>query len=254
MLFPGSALARKQPAAVMSAELVETSRLFARMNAAIDPAWAESIAGDLVKRSYGEPHWEKRQGAAVAIERVTLYGVPSSSIDGCSSRESIPLTRANCSFGTPSSRANGTPIASTRGWRPSTGTTAPFGRSLPGSRSEPAAATSSMTTRRSSISTMPASRARVATTRSFETWWRAARETTPELLTLTREVLAGETEIDEGAFPATWRQGDQTLALAYRFEPGAEDDGVTVRVPLALLAALSPAGFDWLVPGCGRSS
>src|ERR1700712_4637959 len=65
-----------QPAAVMSAELVETSRLFARMNGAIDPAWAEAIAGDLVKRSYSEPHWEKRQGAAVAYERATLYGVP----------------------------------------------------------------------------------------------------------------------------------------------------------------------------------
>ncbi|MEO6944524.1 MAG: ATP-dependent RNA helicase HrpA, partial [Lacisediminihabitans sp.] len=65
-IFPGSALAKKQPAEVMSAELVETSRLFARMNAAIDLAWAEPLAGDLVKRSYGEPHWEKKQGAAVA--------------------------------------------------------------------------------------------------------------------------------------------------------------------------------------------
>src|SRR5665213_584544 len=60
----------------MSAELVETSRLFARMNAAIDPVWAEPIAGDLCKRSYSEPHWERSQGAVVAYERVTLYGVP----------------------------------------------------------------------------------------------------------------------------------------------------------------------------------
>ncbi|HZK59626.1 MAG TPA: ATP-dependent RNA helicase HrpA, partial [Cryobacterium sp.] len=76
VLFPGSALAKKQPNAVMSAELVETSRLFARMNAAIDPAWAEPLAGDLCKRSYSEPHWEKKQGSVVAYERVTLYGVP----------------------------------------------------------------------------------------------------------------------------------------------------------------------------------
>ena len=75
-IFPGSALAKKQPAEIMSAELVETSRLFARMNAAIDLAWVEPLAGDLVKRSYGEPHWEKKQGAAVAYEKVTLYGVP----------------------------------------------------------------------------------------------------------------------------------------------------------------------------------
>ena len=72
----GSALAKKQPDALMSAELVETSKLFARSNAAIDPAWAEAIAGDLVKRQFSEPHWEKAQGAAVAYEKVTLYGVP----------------------------------------------------------------------------------------------------------------------------------------------------------------------------------
>ncbi|MEG2887243.1 MAG: ATP-dependent RNA helicase HrpA, partial [Aurantimicrobium sp.] len=75
VIFPGSALAKKPPAAVMSAELVETSRLFARTNAAIDPGWAEKIAGDLCKRSYSEPHWEKNQGAVVAYERVTLFGV-----------------------------------------------------------------------------------------------------------------------------------------------------------------------------------
>jgi ATP-dependent helicase HrpA len=75
VIFPGSALAKKPPAAVMSAELVETSRLFARMNAAIDPGWAEKLAGELCKRSYSEPHWEKNQGAVVAYERVTLFGV-----------------------------------------------------------------------------------------------------------------------------------------------------------------------------------
>jgi len=76
VIFPGSALAKKPPAAVMSAELVETSRLFARMNAVIDPAWAEKLAGDLCKRQYSEPHWEKKQGAVVGYERVTLFGVP----------------------------------------------------------------------------------------------------------------------------------------------------------------------------------
>ena len=60
----------------MSAELVETSRLFARVNAKIDPAWAEPIAGELAKRSYSEPHWERKQGAVIGYERVTLYGLP----------------------------------------------------------------------------------------------------------------------------------------------------------------------------------
>ena len=105
VLFPGSALAKKQPNAVMSAELVETSRLFARMNAAIDPAWAEPLAGDLCKRSYSEPHWEKKQGAVVAYERVTLYGVPIvarrrvqfSRVDQAYARELfIQIGRASC--------------------------------------------------------------------------------------------------------------------------------------------------------------
>ncbi|WP_222835031.1 ATP-dependent RNA helicase HrpA, partial [Curtobacterium sp. B8] len=76
VVFPGSVLAKKQPDAVMAAELVETSRLFARTVGKIDPAWVEPLAGDLLKRTYGEPHWEKKQGAVVAYERVTLFGVP----------------------------------------------------------------------------------------------------------------------------------------------------------------------------------
>ena len=76
VIFPGSTMAKKPTAAIMTAELVETSRLFARMNAAIDPAWAEPLAGDLCKRSFSEPHWEKTQGSVVAYERVMLFGVP----------------------------------------------------------------------------------------------------------------------------------------------------------------------------------
>ncbi|TPX02435.1 ATP-dependent RNA helicase HrpA, partial [Schumannella luteola] len=76
VIFPGSGLAKKQPNAVMAAELVETSRLFARTVAAVDPAWAEALAGDLAKRSYSEPHWSSKQGAALVWEKVTLYGLP----------------------------------------------------------------------------------------------------------------------------------------------------------------------------------
>jgi ATP-dependent helicase HrpA len=249
VLFPGSALAKKQPAAVMSAELVETSRLFARMNAAIDPAWAETIAGDLVKRSYSEPHWEKKQGAAVAWERATLYGVPIvvkrrvqfARIDAAYARELFirhALVEGEWDLDRVDKRLS------------------EFDRKNRALRKE-LAELEERTRRRDILyddeaifefydARIPRD---VATTRSFETWWRAARRETPELLTMTHETLAGETEIDEDAFPATWRQGDQTLQLSYRFEPGAEDDGVTVRVPLALLATLSPAGFDWLVPG-----
>ncbi|MDQ1562059.1 MAG: ATP-dependent helicase HrpA [Actinomycetota bacterium] len=249
VLFPGSALAKKPPAAVMSAELVETSRLFARMNAAIDPAWAESIAGDLVKRSYGEPHWEKKQGAAVAYERATLYGVPIvvkrrvqfAKIDPAYARELFirhALVEGEWDLDRVDKRISA------------------FDRDNRALRVE-LAQLEERTRRRDILyddeaifefydARIPRD---VATTRGFETWWRAARKETPDLLTMTQETLAGETTIDEDAFPATWQQGDQTLPLSYRFEPGSEDDGVTVRVPLALLARLSPAGFDWLVPG-----
>ena len=75
-IFPGSALARKPPDWVVAAELVETSRLWARTVARIEPEWAEPLARHLVKRSYSEPHWETKRGAAIALEKVTLYGVP----------------------------------------------------------------------------------------------------------------------------------------------------------------------------------
>ena len=249
VLFPGSALAKKQPNAVMSAELVETSRLFARMNASIDPAWAEAIAGDLVKRSYSEPHWEKKQGAAVAYERATLYGVPIvvkrrvqfTKIDAAYARQLFirhALVEGEWDLDRVDKRLS------------------EFDRKNRELRKE-LAELEERTRRRDILyddeaifefydARIPRD---VATTRSFESWWRQARKEAPELLTMTQETLAGETAIDEDAFPATWQQGDQTLQLSYRFEPGAEDDGVTVRVPLALLASLSPAGFDWLVPG-----
>ncbi|WP_258222980.1 DUF3418 domain-containing protein, partial [Microbacterium sp. HMWF026] len=90
----------------------------------------------------------------------------------------------------------------------------------------------------------------VTDVRSFETWWKDAVARTPHLLDLRESDLTGDrAQGDDRAFPARWRQGDQTLNLAYRFEPGAPDDGVTVVVPLPLLAQLRPDGFDWQVPG-----
>ncbi|HEU5043093.1 MAG TPA: ATP-dependent RNA helicase HrpA, partial [Nocardioidaceae bacterium] len=75
-IFPGSALFKKQPQYVMAAELVETSKLWARTNAKVSPEWAERLGADLVKRSWSEPHWSKKRAAVMAYERVTLYGVP----------------------------------------------------------------------------------------------------------------------------------------------------------------------------------
>ena len=252
VIFPGSSLARKQPNAIMSAELVETSRLFARTNAAIDPAWAESIAGDLVKRSYSEPHWERKQGAAVAWEKVTLYGVP------IVARRRTQFARIDLAYAREifirSALVDGD-------WdidRVAKNLTA-FDRDNRALRAE-LAELEERTRRRDilyddeAVFEFYARRIPedVASTRTFEAWWKKARLETPDRLTMTAENLVDqdvEATVDDNSYPTTWQQGDQTLELSYRFEPGAEDDGVTVRVPLALLASLRSDGFDWLVPG-----
>ncbi|PXA68400.1 ATP-dependent RNA helicase HrpA [Cryobacterium arcticum] len=251
VLFPGSALAKKQPNAVMSAELVETSRLFARMNAVVDPAWAEQLAGDLCKRSYSEPHWEKKQGAVVAYERVTLYGVPIvprrrvqfSKVDPAYARE-LFIRHALVDGEWDLDRVDQRVTA--------------FDRANTALRKE-LAELEERTRRRDILFDDEAVfefyhrriPAEVCSTRTFETWWRVARVKTPDLLTMTAEALVPEDapEIDESLFPPSWQQRDQRFALSYRFEPGEEDDGVTVQIPLALLARVSPTGFDWQVPG-----
>jgi len=249
-IFPGSALARKAPPAVMAAELVETSRLFARTVAAIDPAWAEPLAGDLVTRSYGSPRWEKRQGSAVADERVTLYGVPI-----------VPKRRVQLARVDPEQARELLIRHALVGgdWPHEVGRDRLYDFTRENARVRRELEALEERTRRRDIlvddeavvafyeARLPAD---VTDVRRFETWWRAERENRPGLLTLTRDDLVADGERpDEEAYPAHWLQGEQRLRLVYRFEPGAEDDGVTVEVPLALLPRLEPRGFDWLVPG-----
>ena len=245
VIFPGSALAKKPPAAVMSAELVETSRLFARMNAAIDPEWAEKLAGDLCKRQYSEPHWEKSQGAVIGYERVTLYGVPIvasrriqfSRIDAGYCRELFirhALVDGEWDSKQAFDRANRALIRELE--------------ALAERSRKPQLIPDEEDMFRFYDARVPAE---VVSTRSFEGWWKQARRSTPELLTATREDLLGEeqTHHDEREHPSVWQHGGQQLKLHYRFDPGAVDDGVTVEVPLPLLAGLQPDAFDWLVPG-----
>lgn len=259
MIFPGSALAKKGPPAVMATELVETSRLFARTVASIDPAWAEALAGDLVKRSYGEPRWEKRQGSAVADEKVMLYGVPIvpkrriqlARIDPEQARELL-IRHALVDGDWPYEiRSNGL---------------YDFDRANRALRRD-LEELEERTRRRDLLvddevivdfydRVIPAD---VTDVRRFETWWKATRQTAPELLLMTERALLGDqAEPDaedesgdpvEASYPTMWHQGDQRMRLSYRFDPGADDDGVTVEIPLALLPRIEATGFDWLVPG-----
>jgi ATP-dependent helicase HrpA len=236
----------------MSAELVETSRLFARVNAAIDPAWAEAIAGDLAKRSYSEPRWEKKQGAVIANERVTLFGLP------IIPKRSVQFSRIDMGYARDLFIRNALVDGDWDLSRVDKRITA-FDRDNRALRTE-LEELEERTRRRSILfddetvyrfydARIPAD---VASLVTFEKWWRTARVETPDLLTMTREALIEEEDVpvaDEDQFPSVWRQGEQTLALTYRFEPGTSDDGVTVHVPVALLAGLSSSGFDWQVPG-----
>ncbi|MET0813492.1 MAG: ATP-dependent RNA helicase HrpA [Microbacterium sp.] len=249
-IFPGSALKKKRPTAVMAAELVETSRLFARTVAVIDPEWAEPLAGDLAKRSLSEPHWSKSAGAASVYEKITLFGV-----------DIVPKRRVQLArFDRPFARELFLRHALVEGeWDVShldKRVTAFERRNLELRRRLQKVEERE---RRRDILVGDEAVYRfydariprdVFDLRSFEKWWKDAAATTPRLLDMSEADLVDDASRgDERDFPARWTQGDQVLSLAYRFEPGAPDDGVTAVVPLALLAQLRPDGFDWQVPG-----
>ncbi|HLS92231.1 MAG TPA: ATP-dependent RNA helicase HrpA [Microbacterium sp.] len=249
-IFPGSGLKKSRPRAVMAAELVETSRLFARTVAGIDVAWAEDLAGDLVKKQVSEPHWSKDAGAAVAHEKVTLFGVEIVSrrriqfarVDRAAAREMFVRHALVEGEWDPSRLAK--PVA--RFLRQN----ADLRRRL--EKLEERERRRDILAGDEAVFAFYDARipADVFDVRSFEAWWRDELVRSPDLLTMREsDLLAGEAAADQRAFPTRWTQGDQTLNLAYRFEPGAADDGVTVVVPLALLASLRPDGFDWQVPG-----
>jgi len=244
-LNPGSALAKKPPEFVMAAALVETTRLWARDVAAIRPEWAEELAGPLAKRSYSEPHWSKRRGAAVATEKVLVYGVPIVA-DRTVLWGRINAAEARDIF-IRSALVEGDWETHHEFWRVN---------------NEAIAEAEDMAARTRRLGDLADDEtlfafydervpAEVVSTRHFDRWWKGARRSHPDLLTLTREYLLPG-ELDTDGFPDSWVQGEATLPLTYQFEPGTDADGVTVHVPLALLPSLRPDGFDWLVPGLRR--
>jgi ATP-dependent helicase HrpA len=244
LIFPGSGLAKKPPDAIMSAELVETTALYARVNAAIDTAWAEEIAGDLCKRSYSDPHWEKKLGAVIGLERVVLFGLPIvtarkmqySRVDPLFARE-LFIRHALVAGEWHSPQAFEKKNLQVIGQLAELAERTRNPRLVPDEED----------LFRFFNNRVPLD---VFSTRSFEGWWKVAKTENPELLTISQEKLFGERveEPTEDDAPKIWSQGGQQLRLSYRFDPGAIDDGVTVEVPLPLLSTISPENFDWLVP------
>jgi ATP-dependent helicase HrpA len=240
-IFPDSVLARKPPAWVVAAELVETSRLWARTAARIEPEWAEQLAAHLVKRSYSEPHWSARRGAAMAAEKVTLYGLPIvaarqvsyARVDPAAARE-LFITHALVEGD----------------WQ----THHKFFHHNQQLLDE-AKDLEDKARRRGLVADdavlfdfydqrVPSD---VASSRHFDTWWKRARAKSPDLLTLTFDDLAGPVsgQIQPGDYPASWGE----LPLSYEFTPGAPEDGVTADIPLAALARVDGDELGWQVPG-----
>ncbi len=243
-IFPGSALARTQPQWVMSAELVETSRLWARVNAKIEPGWVEPLAQHLVKRTYSEPHWEKDQAAVVALEKVTLYGVPI-------------VTERKVNYGRIDpelSRELFIRHALVEGdWR----THHKFfheNRKLlqEVEQLEEKARRRDILVDDETLFDFYDQRipADVVSGRHFDSWWKKTAPAKPDLLTFSPEMLVNESaDVSAGDYPDAWRQSGQRMRLTYQFEPGTDADGVTVHVPLAVLNQVDSAGFDWQIPG-----
>ncbi|ONI69294.1 ATP-dependent RNA helicase HrpA [Kribbella sp. ALI-6-A] len=243
-IFPGSGLFKKPPQFVMAAELVETSRLWARVNAKIEPEWAEDLAQHLIKRSYSEPHWERKAGAVMAYEKVTLYGVPIvarrkinyGAVDPEVSRELFirnALVEGDWDTHHKFFHANRKLLEEVeeleertrrRDLRVDDETLFAFYDERLGPE--------------------------VVTGRHFDTWWKKARQRDPDLLDFERSLVVREgAEVREEEFPLTWSQNGMTFDLTYAFEPGTDADGVTVHLPLLVLNQVSADGFEWSVPG-----
>jgi ATP-dependent helicase HrpA len=240
-IFPDSPLARKPPLWVMAAELVETSRLWARTVARIEPEWAEQLGGELLRRSYSEPRWDARRGAVLATEKVSLYGLPIVAdrqvnygrIDPAAARD-LFLQHALVE----------------RDWE----THHRFFRHNEQVLAQ-AAELEDKARRRGIVADdrvifdfydarIPAT---VTSARHFDSWWKTVRAQTPDLLDLSVADLTGSgaAEVRAGDYPESWGE----FPLSYAFTPGEEGDGVTVDIPLAQLNQWDGADLGWQVPG-----
>ncbi|MFF8989484.1 ATP-dependent RNA helicase HrpA [Streptomyces sp. NPDC014983] len=244
-IFPGSALFRKQPRFVMSAELVETSRLWARVNARIEPEWVEPIAGHLLKRTYSEPHWEKDQAAVMAYEKVTLYGVPI-----------VAQRKVNYGRIDPQvSRELFIRNALVEGdWRTHHKFYADNRRLLSEVEElEHRARRRDIVVDDETLFDFYDQRVpeHVVSGAHFDSWWKRKRHEQPDFLDFEREMLIRESAeaVTKADYPDSWRQGALKFRVTYQFEPGADADGVTVHIPLQVLNQVTDEGFDWQIPG-----
>lgn len=244
-VFPSSALFKKQPKWIIASELVETTKLWARTVAKIEPEWIEPLAVHLIKNSYSEPHWSKSKGAVIAYEKVSLYGLPIvvnrpvnyGSIDSATSREIFIRSAMvegdwhnNYKFFKENNRLikeveNLEHKSRRRDILVDEQVLFDFYDQRVGTE--------------------------VVSSKHFDTWWKKTSKQDPELLHFEKSFLINTdaNKVSELDFPNFWHQGQLKLKLSYQFEIGQDHDGVTVHIPLPLLNQVEPEGFDWQIPG-----
>ena len=244
-IFPNSVLFKKQPKWVMAAELVETSKLWGRMVAEIEPEWIEPLAEHLTKKSYSEPRWSKSRGAVVADEKVSLYGVPIvaarpvnyGAIDPTVSREIFiqsALVEGDWNTKHKFFKQNQQLIREVE-------------------ELEHKSRRRDILVDERTLFEFYDQRigTDVVSQKHFDTWWKKAEKQDPELLNFERSFLINDDaeQVSKLDFPNFWHQGNLKLKLTYQFEPGTDADGVTVHIPLPLLNQVEMTGFDWQIPG-----
>ncbi len=249
LIHPSSALARKPPQWVMAAELVETSQLFARTVAKIDPAWLEKIAGALCRRSHGDPHWEQKAGQVIAREQVTLYGLP------IVKNRAVPYAAYDPGL----CRDLFITHALIRHEYTTKGRFMEHNRRVQDEahRLRDKARRSDMFADEQGLfeffdKRLPPS---VVSAKTLETWRAEAEARDPAILhiSLADLLLSDDADLSPADFPDQLKLAGVALPLAYRFDPGEDDDGITVTIPLAVLPQLDPAAMEWTIPGWHRA-
>ncbi|MES9871626.1 MAG: ATP-dependent RNA helicase HrpA [Candidatus Sedimenticola sp. 6PFRAG7] len=247
MIFPGSGLFKKQPKWVVAAELVETTRLYARTVGSVKPEWIESVAGHLVKRSYSEPHWEKRRGQVAAYEKQTLFGLAI-----------VPRRKVN--YGPINPEESREIFIRSALVEQDFHTRAPFWRhnqelisyieDLEHKSRRRDLLVDEQTLYEYYDKRIPEG---IYSTPQFEKWLRKATQSEPKLLHMRQEDLMHRQEqVSLEQFPDTLDVNGMQLPLAYHFDPGHKADGVTLKIPRPILNQISEERCQWLVPGLLR--
>ncbi len=243
-IFPGSGLFKKSPKWIMAAELVETSKLYARINARIDLKWVEGFAQHLVKRSYSEPHWEKKPGAVIAFEQQTLYGL-------------LIVNKRRCVYSNIDPKVSRELFIRTALVEQELGQNEGF-LQFNQELIEDIQILENKSRRRDILvdeqtlfefydKKIPQD---VNNRAAFNKWWKGQKQKDKRFLHMSREELMqhGADHVTEFDYPDTWQQENLLLPLAYHFDPGQAVDGVAVQIPVALLNQVQETGFDWHIP------